>query len=781
MKPFRLFVSISVSVASLLSSCTTNTNVYSISSYHNYRGIDYYERGRLDDSIRELKKAVETEPHSAKIHFNLGVVYYENKELDKAIVELKRALEINPRYAEAHSALGNVYMDQGNLDDAILHYRSAVEANENYADAHNNLGNAYWAMGLRNQAIVKYKDAVERNPNLDTAYVNLGYAYKEEGMLDDALKELTRAKELNPNRAEVHHYLADVYYKMGLLEDAVGEYKKCISLYGPHASPQKIALANSKMALAYYKAGEYGEAVSRFKEALEIDSKTALATVTKAATTHGASSVELQKEIASKERYLAKYHSTMGERDEALAHYRDLIAHYLRMAAIPGGAQVKGNDIKEARSRFLELFQGDKFGREAQGVYLRVGRAYLKKGNLDKALAEFERVLEVNPTHLEARLELVRVCVERKDLERAAREARKAEVLYPKDERVKILLGNIYLKRGMLDEAVAKYEEALELSPLSTTARANLGVAYVGLRRLDDAIREYLGALELNPSLPKVHMNLGRAYYRKGEIEKARLEFDRALDMNPNLAGAYKGKARIAEDMKRWEGAIALYRQALDLFGEDRHLQRAEVHDHLAAIYSKKFMTEQAVAELLRAVELRLLAIKDYDGRGLGYYNRGLFEEAFRWWGKSVKLKPALAKRYERLGDLYALAARYDRAIVVYRNAANLYRSKENRALMHYNIADMMMEKGMPEGAILEYEKAIDLNPGLAVAYTRLGLAYDKIGQLDRAVSNHKKALEIDPNLAEAHKNLGMSYHKQGLSSKAKKEFTIYNKITLKE
>ena len=92
-----------------------------------------------------------------------------------------------------------------------------------------------------------------------------------------------------------------------------------------------------------------------------------------------------------------------------------------------------------------------------------------------------------------------------------------------------------------------------------------------------------------------------------------------------------------------------------------------------------------------------------------------------------------------------------------------------------------MLEEDLLEGAISEYGKAVKLDPKLARAHTGLGLAYDKKGMLKRAIHHHKKALEIDPNLAEAHKNLGLCYHRQGLSKEAKKEFAIYNNITLKE
>ncbi|MEE9559124.1 MAG: tetratricopeptide repeat protein [Candidatus Brocadiales bacterium] len=775
MKSLGMCVLVPILASFLLSSCATDTNDHSVSSFYNYRGIDYYEGGRLDDAAQEFKRAVGATPDSAKVHANLGITYYANGEPDKAAKELKKALKVNPGYAEARSALGNIHMDNGDLDDALFQYKEAVRANGNYADAHNNLGNAYWALGWREQAIFKYKDAIALNPNFDIAYVNLGSAYKEEGMLDEAVEELTRAEKLNPYMPEVHYYLAGAYYDKKMLEEAVSEYKKSINLYGPKGPTNRIAMANGQMALAYYEAGEYGMFVSSFKKVLEVEPGMALMFKRKGADApKDVQPATALEGMISKEKELAESYSSLGEQGKALEQWRNMVVHCLDMLVMPG-AHLEGGMLEEARSSFEELFQTDRAGREAQGVYLRIGQAYLKRGNFEKAQIELERALEVNPVLLEARLEMAKALIGTKDLVVAAEEARKAELLYPGNEGAKVLLGGIYLKMDMFGDARVKYNEALALSPRSVNALNNLGVAYVGQGRLDDGITQYLAAIEIDPRLSRTHMNLGRAYYRKGMLDAAGVEFDKALDMNPGLAGTYEGKAMIAESEGKWEEAIGYYERSLGLLGEDKYLQKAEIYDHLASSYSKKFMTEQAISELLSALEMRLSAIKGYDAQGLDYYGSDLYEEAFRCWERSVNLGPVLAKRYDRLGVYYSRAGRYDEAALVYRNAAGMYPQNESKALMHYRIADIMVEDGMLVSAIVEYEKAIELDPRLARAYTGLGVVYDKKGQLEKAVAKHKKALEVDPNLAVAHKNLGMSYHKQGLGREARKEFAIYN------
>ena len=76
MKSLGISCLLSILIAFLLSSCATETNNHGVSSYHNYRGIDYYEKGQLDDSIQEFKKAVEVGPNSEKTRSNLGIAYH---------------------------------------------------------------------------------------------------------------------------------------------------------------------------------------------------------------------------------------------------------------------------------------------------------------------------------------------------------------------------------------------------------------------------------------------------------------------------------------------------------------------------------------------------------------------------------------------------------------------------------------------------------------------------------------------------------------------------------
>ena len=70
--------------------------------------------------------------------------------------------------------------------------------------------------------------------------------------------------------------------------------------------------------------------------------------------------------------------------------------------------------------------------------------------------------------------------------------------------------------------------------------------------------------------------------------------------------------------------------------------------------------------------------------------------------------------------------------------------------------------KGKYDQAILDYTKAIDIDPEFAKAYDNRGAAYAQEGNLSGAISDFTMAIANSPNDAEAYNNRGHAYAKLG-------------------
>jgi 4-amino-4-deoxy-L-arabinose transferase-like glycosyltransferase len=87
---------------------------------------------------------------------------------------------------------------------------------------------------------------------------------------------------------------------------------------------------------------------------------------------------------------------------------------------------------------------------------------------------------------------------------------------------------------------------------------------------------------------------------------------------------------------------------------------------------------------------------------------------------------------------------------------------------IHYGMGgNLLFKKGLYREAILEFEKAIALEPDFAPAYNRLGMSYAVLNDYGRAERYFRKVIELSPGIDQGYLNLGLLYELKGEPSKA--------------
>ncbi|HEX8174225.1 MAG TPA: tetratricopeptide repeat protein [Pyrinomonadaceae bacterium] len=77
-----------------------------------------------------------------------------------------------------------------------------------------------------------------------------------------------------------------------------------------------------------------------------------------------------------------------------------------------------------------------------------------------------------------------------------------------------------------------------------------------------------------------------------------------------------------------------------------------------------------------------------------------------------------------------------------------------------------LLSNGNVEAAIASYDKAIELNPALAVAYLQRGYARRQQGSLDKAIADYEKATELDPRTTANNWQVAEAFTNRGLRRK---------------
>ncbi|MDQ1273464.1 MAG: Protein contains repeat [Planctomycetota bacterium] len=174
---------------------------------HNNLGNMHRDAGRLDESIVELKHALELYDNYVDAHNNLGVTYRKKGMLNEAISEYQRALHLNPRYPYAHNNLGVLYAKSDLLDLAITEFTNAISNKPDYFDAHNNLGATYIRKGFYGKAVHECLEAIKYHDRDKDAYYNLSAAYFNNKQLDKALEACKMVLSIDPN----HRNAREIY------------------------------------------------------------------------------------------------------------------------------------------------------------------------------------------------------------------------------------------------------------------------------------------------------------------------------------------------------------------------------------------------------------------------------------------------------------------------------------------------------------------------------------------------------------------------------------------
>ncbi|MGJ8562438.1 MAG: tetratricopeptide repeat protein [Alphaproteobacteria bacterium] len=161
----------------------------------------------------------------------------------------------------------------------------------------------------------------------------------------------------------------------------------------------------------------------------------------------------------------------------------------------------------------------EKIAENPEPLYFR-GICYERLKQWDEAVADFKRVLEVDPDNADALNYLGYTWVDRNEnLDEAFSMIRKAVALEPESGAIVDSLGWAHYKLGQYEEARVQLEKAVELSPSSATIIDHLGDTYWKLGRFREAGYQWTRALEFDPTDEERETIAAKLDSGKGPVE----------------------------------------------------------------------------------------------------------------------------------------------------------------------------------------------------------------------------------------------------------------------
>ena len=208
--------------------------------------------------------------------------------------------------------------------------------------------------------------------------------------------------------------------------------------------------------------------------------------------------------------------------------------------------------------------------------HFRQGHEYYSQGEYKQAIAEYQKVIEIDPNNL---LGL-------------------------------FLLGACYKLQGELDDAITKYQQTLRIDPNYAVAHIGLGSIYYKQGKYEQAIAKCLHVISLPPDpmfgilpIANAHLSLGYIYRKQGKLNNAIAELRQAMktEVNPDVEPAWTNQCQggIYLTQGQLDDAISEYQQVVKV-----NPKGVYAHYNLACVYSLKNEPQLAIGSLQKAIDL---------------------------------------------------------------------------------------------------------------------------------------------------------------------------------
>jgi Tfp pilus assembly protein PilF len=169
------------------------------------------------------------------------------------------------------------------------------------------------------------------------------------------------------------------------------------------------------------------------------------------------------------------------------------------------------------------------------------GNAFYQEGKFDTALAMYEQFYEKNPQAYQILLNIGDCYREKGDLEKAMEiynkvlEQAKNDMTMGVTMTAKTLaaIGLVYLKKDNLEEATKYFKQSVDTAPQDEIVAFNVGEVFFNNQQLDEAQKYFQLASSIKPEWPEPYLKLGYVLLNKNDLPAAVEQFEKFLKYEP--------------------------------------------------------------------------------------------------------------------------------------------------------------------------------------------------------------------------------------------------------
>jgi tetratricopeptide (TPR) repeat protein len=401
--------------------------------------------------------------------------------------------------------------------------------------------------------------------------------------------------------------------------------------------------------------------------------------------------------------------------------------------------------------------------------YLESGQRYFDKGQYREAEIQFENAIQVDSHFADAHYKLAQAAMKLEQWPTAYQELTTTIQQQPDQYAARLDLANLLILGRQYSEAKQHLDVLAQKEPDNPEVYIARSNYYAGIGDTSAALADMQTALQKDPSRSDSYLNLAMLQMHGQQWDAAEANLKKAVDHNPKSTNALLSLGNFYQSRGRFPEAEQLFRRAIASAPDDPSPRIS-----LASL----LMAENKSGE---AEEFLRQSKKDFPNNSIGYRMLGDFYYANNQLDKAADEYAGLYRDHAKdmvvkknYIQLLILKDRLDEARKL--NDEVLEAKPDDEDAQIYK-GEIEIRSNKPGDAINTLQAVLKNNPENGVAHYQQGLAYDELGNTNRAEQEWRDAIRTRPDIVEAHRALaGVAIHRRdpsGLAQEADQIITL--------
>ena len=509
------------------------------------RGRALTAAGRANEAVQVFRDVLDREPESVPASLGLAEALLVARQSDAAMEVLRSLIESAPQSAEAHLLQGRIFLRRGQYaqaEAALERVRSLPTGSLSLprrALAMASLVEAQLAQGKIEPAKASYGELARLAPRAAITRLLGARIDLAQGEYLQGIAELQRLVTDAPDFVQARMLLGAAHLSQGNLYQAERHLENVVAVAPDNLEARKL--------------------LARVR--LQLDQPDAALRVLTPALARDSTDSELYMLLGTAQLHGGDSELGLDTLEQGLRANPDDEALRLDLAA----AYVAYGRHEAA----IELLQSTPQDRQSVRHRSLLIAAIAASRGPRAATSELEKLVAERPRDPEILYVASMYFLSQREIERARAYISRALEIAPRDARVLTGLARMEIAAGNLAAAESALRRALDANATNTGVRLEL--ADLLLRRGDNG-----AALELleeartkSPSSIEIRLALAQVYLTRNDLARARPMLDEAVGIAPNRADVVNATGRLLLDAQRFDEALARFRRATELDGNN--------------------------------------------------------------------------------------------------------------------------------------------------------------------------------------------------------------------